>query len=189
MVKREKIPDLPPKTVEAYLKAVKATLGAEIKEGFGAPYTAINGNMYSMLAKRTGELGIRLSKEDLAEFMAKYKKRFNAGPWPPPREYAGVPASLLYNTKALSGWLKKSLAYAKTLKPKTAKDAPAKTTPTKKATSAKKPAAKKPAGKKPAAKKKPAATKATAKKPAARKTATKKPTAKKPAAKKKTTRK
>ena len=184
MVKREKIPDLPPKTVEAYLKAVKATPGAEIKEGFGAPYTAVNGNMYSMLAKRTGELGIRLSKEDFAEFMAKYKKRFNAGPWPPPREYAGVPAALLHNTKALSGWLKKSLAYAKTLKPK---DAPARSTSKTKAAPAKKATTVKPAAKTPAAKK-PAAKKAAAKTPSARRTATKKPAAKKPAAKK-TTRK
>ena len=71
-----------------------------------------------MLAKRTGELGIRLSKTDLAVYMAKYDKPFNAGPWTPPREYVGVPESLLHDPKALSGWLKKSLAYAKTLKPK-----------------------------------------------------------------------
>ena len=106
----------------AYLEAVKATPGAAIKEGFGAPYTAINGNMYSMLAKRTGEPSIRLSKTDLAVYMAKYDKPFNAGPWTPPREYVGVPESLLHDPKALSGWLKKSLAYAKTLKPKPPKE-------------------------------------------------------------------
>ena len=67
MAKATKLPEIPPETVAAYLKAVEATPGVEIKEGFGAPYTAINGNMYSMLAKRTGELGIRLSKTDFAE--------------------------------------------------------------------------------------------------------------------------
>lgn len=118
MAKSEKIPDPPPEVVAAYLAAVKATPGAEIKEGFGAPYTAINGNMYSMLAKRTGEVGIRLGKEDFAAFMAKYDKPFNSGPWSPPREYVGVPDELLKDTKALSAWLAKSLAYAKTLKPK-----------------------------------------------------------------------
>jgi hypothetical protein len=134
MAKAEKIPNLPPKVVAAYLRAVAATPGVEIKEGFGAPYTAVNGNMYSMLAKRTGELGIRLSKEDFAAFMAKYNKPFNSGPWSPPRESVGVPDALLKDTKALAGWLKKSLAYAKTLKPKPSP--------------AKKSAAKKPAKKK-----------------------------------------
>ena len=121
MAKAEKLPDLPSETVAAYLKAVEATPGAEIKEGFGAPYTAVNGNMYSMLAKRTGELDIRLSKADFAEYMAKYNRPFNAGPWSPPREYVGVPEKLLHDTKALSGWLAKSLAYARTLKPKPAR--------------------------------------------------------------------
>ena len=118
MAKAAKLPEIPPETVAAYLKAVEATPGVEIKEGFGAPYTAINGNMYSMLAKRTGELGIRLSKTDFAEYMAKYDKPFDSGPWSPPREYVGVPKELLHDTKALSAWLAKSLAYAKTLKPK-----------------------------------------------------------------------
>jgi hypothetical protein len=121
MAKSEKLPDLPPETVAAYRKAIEMTPGAELKEGFGAPYTAVNGNMYSMLAKRTGELGIRLSKGDFAEYMEKYDKPFDSGPWSPPREYVGVPESLLKDTRALSGWLAKSLAYAKTLKPKPAK--------------------------------------------------------------------
>jgi hypothetical protein len=120
MAKASKLPDLPPETVAAYVKAVKATPGAEVKEGFGAPYTAVNGNMYSMLAKRTGELGIRLSKEDFAAFMKTHNKPFNSGPWTPPREYVGVPDALLHNTRALAGWLKRSLAYARTLKPKPA---------------------------------------------------------------------
>ncbi len=121
MAKSEKLPDLPKETVDAYLRAARATPGVEIKENFGAPYTAVNGNMYSMLAKRTGELGIRLGKEDFAAYMAKYDKPFDSGPWPPPREYVGVPEDLLHDTKELSGWLSKSLAYAKTLKPKPAK--------------------------------------------------------------------
>lgn len=121
MAKAAKIPDPPKEVVEAYLKAVARTPGAEIKEGFGAPYTAVNGNMYSMLAKRTGEVGIRLGKEDFAAFMAKYDKPFNSGPWSPPREYVGVPDALLHDTAALSKWLAKSLAYAKTLKPKPTK--------------------------------------------------------------------
>jgi hypothetical protein len=118
VTKAPAIPDLPPATVAAYLKAVKATPGAEIKEGFGAPYTAVNGNMYSMLAKRTGRLGVRLSKEDFAAYMKKYNTPFNPGPWTPPKEYVGVPDALLYDTRALAGWLKKSLAYARTLKPR-----------------------------------------------------------------------
>ena len=91
MAKVPKLPDLPPGTAAAYLKAVELTPGVEIKEGFGASYTAINGNMYSMLAKRTGELGIRLSTEDFAEYMAKYDKPFDSGPWSPPREICRGP--------------------------------------------------------------------------------------------------
>ena len=118
MAKTPKLPDLPSQLVAAFLKAVEATPGAEIKEGFGAPYTAINGNMYAMLAKRTGELGIRLSDADRTEYMAKFDRPFDSGPWPPPREYVGVPEELLNDTSALSGWLARSLAYARTLKPK-----------------------------------------------------------------------
>lgn len=121
MAKATKLPDPPKETVDAYLRAIAATPGAEAKENFGAPYTAVNGNMYSMLARRTGEVGIRLGKDDFAAYMAKYDKPFDSGPWTPPKEYVGVLDELLHDTGALSGWLAKSLAYASTLKPKPVK--------------------------------------------------------------------
>ena len=96
-----------------------ASVGLEQK-GKNMPYTSMNGNMYSFVAKE-GYVAIRLSELDKDEFMKKY----NAGPaisyGATMRGYVHVPDKLLKNTEELSVYMKKSIEFAKTLKPKATK--------------------------------------------------------------------
>lgn len=105
-------------TLQLY-SALLAMVGLEQK-GKNMPYTSMNGNMYSFVAKE-GYVAIRLSEEDKEAFMKKY----NAGPaisyGATMRGYVHVPDDVLKKTKELSGYMRKSHEFAKTLKPKPTK--------------------------------------------------------------------
>jgi hypothetical protein len=47
----EKKTSVPPEKLKLYEKLVTGTPGIESKSNFGAAYTAVNGNMYSMISK------------------------------------------------------------------------------------------------------------------------------------------
>ena len=81
------------------------------------PYTSMNGNMYSFVAKE-GYVGIRLSKEDFEEFITKYNAQQAISYGSKMREYVHVPHEVLKRTAELATYMEKSHAYAKTLKPK-----------------------------------------------------------------------
>jgi hypothetical protein len=111
---------IPPHALAGYRAAVAATEGAELK-GASMPYTSINGNMYSFLDK-VGTMAIRLGDAERRTFAA----QFGTGPYLHEsgsvlREYVSAPRAMLANTRAAAEWLGKSLAYAKTLKPKSTK--------------------------------------------------------------------
>lgn len=110
---------VPPDKLRLYEKLLASTPGIESKSNFGAAYTAVNGNMYSMISKY-GVVGIRLPEPDRSAFIEKYGTTiFRADPaWPPSKEYVAVPDELLPDTAALSPYLKTSYEYAKTLRPK-----------------------------------------------------------------------
>ena len=118
-------PQMPAETLTEYTAAVKATPGAELK-GASMPYTSMNGNMYSFLDKK-GVCALRLGKADREAFNQEFATSFythETGALM--QEYVTVPPSLLGDLRKVGGWFKKSLAYAKTLKPKaTAKKKPA----------------------------------------------------------------
>lgn len=115
---------IPAQALAAYERLVAAVEGAERKANFGTPYTAINGNMYTMISKH-GLVGIRLPAADRQEFMQKYgAELFRGDPaWPPAKEFVAVPADLLERTDELQPYLEVSLAYVLTLKPKPSKKA------------------------------------------------------------------
>lgn len=96
-----------------------AEVGLEPK-GKNMPYTSMNGNMYSFVAKE-GYVAIRLSEEEKDAFMEKY----NAGPaisyGATMRGYVHVPEEVLKNTKELALYMQLSHEFAKTLKPKPTK--------------------------------------------------------------------
>ena len=110
----------PLRETELYAAAVAATAGAELK-GATMPYTSINGNMYSFLDKK-GVMAIRLGTKDFDDFLAAFAtKPYVHETGTVLREYVTAPASLLGQPKKAAAWLTKSLAYARTLKPKPSK--------------------------------------------------------------------
>ena len=84
------------------------------------PYTSMNGNMYSFVAKE-GYVGIRLSKEDFEEFIAKYEAKQAISYGAKMHGYVHVPDAVLQRTDELSEYMRRSHEHAKTLKPKPTK--------------------------------------------------------------------
>ncbi len=89
------------------------------RKGDANPYTAINGNMFTLLHE--SHLAIRLPEEEREKFLKKYKTKLYEAYGAVMREYVAVPDSLLENTKELKKYLDLSYEYAKTLKPKATK--------------------------------------------------------------------
>ena len=112
---------VPPDKLALYHALLEAA-GVEAKANFGAAYTAVNGNMYSMISKH-GVVGIRLPADQLATFVATFKTTiFRADPkWPLNKEMAAVPDALLNDTKKLTSYMKASHRYAASLRPKPTK--------------------------------------------------------------------
>ena len=112
---------VPPEKLELYERLVEAA-GIDSKSNFGSAYTAVNGNMYSMISKY-GVVGIRLPDEERETFIDEYStEMFRADPsWPPSKNMVAVPDELLEDTKVLAPYLKRSHEYTQTLKPKPTK--------------------------------------------------------------------
>ncbi len=151
--------DIPPATIALYEKLVASHPQVE-RKGATVPYTSMNGHMFSFLTK-TGVLALRLSPDDLAAFLKKYKTRQAVSHNTVMKEYAEVPASLLAKTRELKKYFGLSVEYIASLKPK----------PTTRKKAGKKAKANKKSSK---SSKKKAAKKKTAKKKSAKKTAKKK---------------
>jgi len=113
---------VPPEKLVLYQRLLDSVEGIETKSNFGSAYTAINGNMYSIISKH-GVVGIRLPEPDRTAFLEKYEATaFRGDPaWPPAKEYVAVPDDLLPDTKTLTRYLETSLKYARTLRPKATK--------------------------------------------------------------------
>jgi hypothetical protein len=109
----------PPDKVALYQRLIEAVEGANAKSNFGSAYTAVNGNMYSMISKH-GVVGIRLPEPERSEFLAAYgTDLFRGDPaWPPAREFVAVPDALLEDTETLRPHLEHAYRYVQTLKPK-----------------------------------------------------------------------
>lgn len=97
------------------------SVGVDAKSNFGSAYTAVNGNMYTMISKH-GVVGIRLPEPERSAFLKDYSTSlFRGDPaWPPAKEFVAVPDDLLADTDALKQYLELSLRYVQTLKPKRA---------------------------------------------------------------------
>jgi TfoX/Sxy family transcriptional regulator of competence genes len=104
--------------VELYDKLIATIPGLE-RKGAANPYTAINGNMFTLLHDST--LAIRLPEEKREEFLKKHKTKLYEAYGAVMQEYVEVPEAMLKNTKELKKYLELSYAYAKTLKPKPTK--------------------------------------------------------------------
>ena len=113
---------IPEAALAAYERLVALLPDVELKSNFGSAYTALNGNMFTMISKH-GVVGIRLPKADREAFLAEHDTElFRGDPaWPPAKEYVAVPATLLANTEALRPSIEASYRYVQTLKPKAAR--------------------------------------------------------------------
>jgi hypothetical protein len=87
------------------------------RKGKNMVYTSANGYMFSQLNK-TGELGIRLPKEKVAEFLSAY----DSGPFlsygAVMKDYVKVPDEMLQDVDKLKNLLEASYLYVCSLPPK-----------------------------------------------------------------------
>lgn len=111
--------NVPEERLRLYQRLLASVEGTDAKSNFGSAYTAVNGNMYTMISKH-GVVGIRLPEAARAEFIERFgAELFRGDPaWPPAREYVAVPDVLLEDTATLRPYLEQSLAWVRTLKPK-----------------------------------------------------------------------
>jgi TfoX/Sxy family transcriptional regulator of competence genes len=115
---KKKTADSNPK-VELYDKLI-ATIPKLERKGDTNPYTAVNGNMFTLL-HQSSSLAIRLPEDRREEFLPKYKTALFEAYGAVMKEYVAVPDAMLKNTKELKKYLEFSYEYAKTLKPKPSK--------------------------------------------------------------------
>jgi len=117
--KKKKSP-IPGERVTLYEKLIATLPGVE-RKGADNPYTALNGNMFSLLLSPEGRLALRLPKDEREQFLKKYKTTLFEAYGAVMQEYVAVPEALLKKTKELEKYFALSFAYAKTLKPKPTK--------------------------------------------------------------------
>ncbi len=101
---------------ELYARMVTSQPGA-VQKGDTIPYTSVNGNMYSFLAK--GDfVGLRLPEEEKIKFLEKYKTTLVEQYGVVQKEYVVVPDSLLKKTAELKPYFAMSFKYTSSLRPK-----------------------------------------------------------------------
>jgi len=111
---------IPEDRVVLYEKAVAAVPEIE-RKGANNPYTAINGNMFSILLSPQGRMGLRLPTEAREAFLKKYKTELFEAYGTVMPEYVAVPDALLNKTRVLQKYFRASYEYARTLKAKPTK--------------------------------------------------------------------
>jgi hypothetical protein len=87
------------------------------RKGATMPYTSLNGNMFSLL-NQEGVLLLRLSDEDRAAFVAKFKTKPVVMYGAVMPEYVAVPDALLSRTAQLKKYFDASVAYVSSLRAK-----------------------------------------------------------------------
>src|SRR6266853_1466762 len=102
--------------VALYEKLI-ATIPNLERKGDANPYTAINGNMFTLL-HQSSRLAIRLPQDKREEFLKKCKTTLFEAYGCVMKEYVAVPDAMLKNTKELKKYLEFSYEYGKTLKTK-----------------------------------------------------------------------
>jgi len=104
------------KQLEIYDQAVNRCPRFE-RKGKGMPYTSANGHMFSLLNK-SGELGIRFSKEVQEQYIEKYNTALFKSYGAVMKGYILIPDQLLTDTDTLVGLLNESFDYVMSLEPK-----------------------------------------------------------------------
>jgi hypothetical protein len=111
---------IPAEKITRYEKLLAAIPEVE-RKGADNRYTAVNGNMFTLLLGPEGRLALRLSAGEREKFLKKYKTTLFEAYGAVMKEYVAVPDVVLKNTKEMQKYFELSYAYAKTLKPKPSK--------------------------------------------------------------------
>jgi hypothetical protein len=119
LMSTEKKTAVSPEKVKLYDKLIATRKEIE-RRGDANPYTALSGNMFTILLG-SQTLGIRLPEKEREKFLKKYGTTLLEAYGTVMKEYVAVPDSLLGKTKELKRYLDLSFEYAGTLKPKPAK--------------------------------------------------------------------
>lgn len=110
----------PPELVALFQDAIRPLPEVEPRKMFGYPSAFAGGQMFACVFG--DRVMLRLSEADRASMQQIEGSRpFEMGPGRVMKEYLSVPASVLHDEAALDGWLRKAMAYAKSLPPKKAK--------------------------------------------------------------------
>jgi TfoX/Sxy family transcriptional regulator of competence genes len=104
----------------AQYDALIASIPELERKGAVNPYTAVNGNMFTLLSQ-SQTLAIRLPEKAREEFLAKYQTTLFEAYGAVMREYVLVPDWMLSEGTELREYVRASYDYAKTLRPKPSK--------------------------------------------------------------------
>lgn len=114
---KKKFQEVKPEALDAFRRMVAGVDGVELK-GAAAPYTSINGHMYSAMSKAS-RIGLRLPKQELEAFLMKYDAElFEPFPGFRQKTYVAVPESMHENTRALRKYFRMAYEYVAGLAPK-----------------------------------------------------------------------
>jgi len=119
MPSAKKQTSVPPDRLALYQRLLASVPEIEEKSNFGSAYTAVNGNMYSMISKY-GVVGMWLPEDVRAGFIERFGARmYQADPaWPVSKKLVAVPDDLLEDTGTLRPYMEASYRFALTLRPK-----------------------------------------------------------------------
>ena len=99
-----------------YDELIASIPGVE-RKGDANPYTALNGNMFTLL-HQSQTLAIRLPDDEREKFLKKHKTKLFEAYGAVMKEYVQAPDALFSKPAELRKYLEMSYEYAKTLKPK-----------------------------------------------------------------------
>ena len=104
MSAQKKKSPIPAEKVALYEKLLASQPGIE-RKGADNPYTAVNGNMFTLLLSPEGRMALRLPDTEREEFLKKYKTGLFEAYGAVMREYVAVPDDLLKRRKSWQKYL------------------------------------------------------------------------------------
>lgn len=107
----------PQSLIDLFGQSVPSGADISLRKMFGYPAAFAGGNLFIGLHQE--DFIMRLSEKDRARFSAEFGERlFEPLPGRPMREYVRLPPELLSDARKRASWIRRSLAYAKTIPPK-----------------------------------------------------------------------
>jgi len=107
----------PQSLIDLFGKSVPSGADISLRRMFGYPAAFAGGNLF--IGLHQDDFILRLSEEDRAQFSAEFGERlFEPLPGRPMREYVRLPPELLSDAGKRASWIRRSLAYARTISPK-----------------------------------------------------------------------